>query len=215
MTPTLARTLSWEKEQENLSLDIHDLVKSASEVIAPLGPISKFAARSPWAGLERLSFEQTARRFKDVSDIELFPNDSLLKSARDQGEIDVKFLKEGLQQWIKQYSFGLPLKAAEEFCRAALTKDLPSSDLTVQPEVKRLAKKLSGFKYQLKTRQSVKTLSQRFEKIGGEAVLRDLNRHLIKWCKLFLDESQAVWSMPNREEGFYQAWRRMAALDRP
>ncbi|MCH6265014.1 DUF2309 domain-containing protein [Neobacillus citreus] len=213
MTPTLARTLSWEKEQENLSLDIHDLVKSASEVIAPLGPISKFAARSPWAGLERLSFEQTARRFKDVSDIEIFPNASVLKSAREQGEIDVKFLKEGLQQWLKQHSSGLPLKVAEEFCRSALTKDLPSSDLTVQPEVKRLAKKLSGFKYQLKTRQSVKTLSQRFEQIGGESVLRDLNRHLIKWCKLFLDESQAVWSMPNREEGFYQAWRRMASLD--
>ncbi|WP_284036546.1 putative inorganic carbon transporter subunit DabA [Neobacillus sp. 114] len=213
MATTLAKPLHWEEIQEDLSLDIHELVKSASEVIAPLGPISKFAARSPWAGLERQSFEQTARRFKDICDIELFPHDSVLKSARDQGEIDVNFLEKGLQQWLDRHSFELPRAAAEQFCRVALTKDTPSSDLTAHPEVKRLAKKLSGFKYQLKARQSVKTLSQRFEKIGNGSVLRDLNRHLIKWCKLFLDESQAVWSMPNREEGFYQAWRRMASLD--
>ncbi len=36
---------------------------------------------------------------------------------------------------------------------------------------------------------------------------------LIKWCKLFLDESQAVWSMPNREEGFYHAWRKLVQYD--
>ncbi|WP_462413685.1 DUF2309 domain-containing protein [Neobacillus sp. Marseille-QA0830] len=210
MAPTLARTLSWEKVPEDFSLDIHDLIKSASEVIAPLGPISQFAARSPWAGLERQSFEQTVRRFKDMSDIELFPQNSVMHSAWNQGEIEVEFLEEGLQQWLKQQSFELPRTAVEQFCRAALMQEPPSSDLSSLPEVKRLVKKM---KFHLKARHSVKPLSQRFEQIGGDWVSKDLNRHMIKWCKLFLDESQAVWSMPNREVGFYQSWRKMASLD--
>ena len=36
---------------------------------------------------------------------------------------------------------------------------------------------------------------------------------MIKWCKLYLDESQAVWSMPNREKGFYYAWKRLVLHD--
>jgi uncharacterized protein len=213
MTTTLAKTLDFEKVSEDLGLDIYDLVKSASEVIVPLGPISKFAARSPWAGLERQSFEQTARRLKDICDIEIFPNDSVLESAQAQGEIDPKCLEEALKQWLEKHSFGLSKTDVERFCRAALTQGLPSSDLKVLPEVKRMGKKLSGLRYQLRERQPVKAISQRFEQIGGEWALNDLNRHMIKWCKLFLDESQAVWSMPNREEGFYSAWRRMAPLD--
>ncbi|MDP4083221.1 MAG: Na-translocating system protein MpsB [Bacillota bacterium] len=213
MTTTLAKTLNWEGLPEELSPTIHDLVKSASKVIAPLGPISKFAARSPWVGLEQQTFEQTARRFKEICDIELFPNDSVIQSARDQGEIELNFLEEGLQQWIDKHSFELPRKVVEHFCRAALTQgDLPSKLLEL-PEVKRLGKKFSGFKLKLKEKQLVKPHSQRFEELGGDWALRDLNRHMIKWCKLFLDESQAVWSMPNREEGFYRAWRKMAPYD--
>ncbi|WP_066304257.1 DUF2309 domain-containing protein [Bacillus sp. FJAT-29814] len=211
MTTSLAKTLNWEKRVEELS--IQDVVKAASEVIVPLGPISRFAARSPWAGLERQSFEQTARRFKSISDIELFPDDSVLQSARNQGEIDVNFLEEGLQQWLKTHSFDLPHTVVEPFCRAALRQELPAQDLTALPEVKRLAKKLKGFKFHLKARPSVKTLSQRFGQIDGEWALRELNRHMIKWCKLYLDESQAVWPMPNREAGFYSAWRQMASFD--
>lgn len=40
-----------------------------------------------------------------------------------------------------------------------------------------------------------------------------VNRHLIKWLALFLDEGQAAWPMPGRELGFYKAWRRMGAKD--
>jgi uncharacterized protein len=206
MTTMLAKTLNWE-------LDIDDLVKKASEVISPLGPISKFAARSPWAGLEHQSFEQMARRFKDICNIELFPNDSVLQTARNQGEIDLNFLEEGLQQWLDKQSFKLPRETVEPFCRAALLQDKPSSKWTVLPEVKRMAKKLSSFKPEFKARPSLQTLSQRFDQICDKGVSRDLNRHMIKWCKLFLDESQAVWSMPNREEGFYPAWRRMVSFD--
>jgi len=40
-----------------------------------------------------------------------------------------------------------------------------------------------------------------------------VNRHLIAWLTAFLDEGQAAWPMPGREDGFYAAWRRLAIHD--
>jgi uncharacterized protein YbcC (UPF0753/DUF2309 family) len=213
MSPNLARTLNVEKELHNLDLDLNDLVQSASKVIAPLGPISTFAARNPWAGLERLSFEKTARRLKDTCDVDILPNDSMLKSAWDRGEISQNFLEAGLKRWLDSQNLDLPRDAAETYCHAALMEEQPTTNLVEASEVKRLAKKLSRFKFQFTEKKSVKTYSQLLEQQGSVKAASELNHHLIKWCKLFLDESQAVWSMPNREEGFYQAWRRLIQYD--
>ncbi|VTT85639.1 Hypothetical transmembrane protein coupled to NADH-ubiquinone oxidoreductase chain 5 homolog [Halorubrum sp. DM2] len=39
------------------------------------------------------------------------------------------------------------------------------------------------------------------------------DRVLTKWLSAFLDEGRAEWSMPNREDGFYEAFRSVAAYD--
>ena len=99
MNTTLARTVNG-KESDYLDLDINDLVKSASKVIVPLGPINTFAARNPWVGMEQQSFEQVARRLKDTSDVDIYPNDSIVtvctESWRDQSD----FIEIGLQNWL-------------------------------------------------------------------------------------------------------------------
>jgi hypothetical protein len=40
-----------------------------------------------------------------------------------------------------------------------------------------------------------------------------VDRHLTKWLAAFVDEDGAEWSMPNREAGFYRAWREVAPHD--
>ncbi|MFC3885572.1 DUF2309 domain-containing protein [Bacillus songklensis] len=213
MNTLLAKTLILEKEPDYLDLDINELVKSASKVIAPLGPINTFAARNPWMGLEGQPFELVARRLKDTCDVHIYPNDSMFQSARNRGEINQDFLEMGLQHWLDLQSLELPRGVGERFCRAALMQDKPSSNLLAVPELKSLARKLRRFKSQITEKHSVQTYSQCLEQLAGERVAHDLNRHIIKWCKLFLDESQAVWSMPNREEGFYHAWRGLVQHD--
>ncbi|MGP7816581.1 DUF2309 domain-containing protein [Niallia sp. 01092] len=206
-------TLNREKELDCFDLNMNDLVKAASKVIAPLGPINTFAARNPWTGLEDQSFEQVACKMKDTCDVDIYPNDSLLQSARNRGEINQDFLESRLKHWLDLQSLELPQNVAEQFCWSALTQDKPPSNLLEDPELKSLAKNLTSYKFEITEEHSVQTYSQRLEQLGGEKVAHDLNRHLIKWCKLFLDESQAVWSMPNREEGFYHAWRRLVLYD--
>ena len=40
-----------------------------------------------------------------------------------------------------------------------------------------------------------------------------VDRVLSKWLAAFLDEGNAEWPMPDREEGFYAAWRELAPYD--
>ena len=47
-------------EQSSYINDIRMTVENASKVIVPLSPISVFAARSPWSGLEDKTFDEVA-----------------------------------------------------------------------------------------------------------------------------------------------------------
>ncbi|MCF8568101.1 Na-translocating system protein MpsB [Alicyclobacillus tolerans] len=193
--------------------DIIDLVGVASRVIAPLGPITSFAARSPWIGVEDQSFEQVARWLKEVRDVDIYPSVSLLQKAMNRGEIDPKLLEKRLQHWLDSQSLKLPRNVAEGFCWSALQLDeLPSNFLTAT-ELKALTKKMNNLTLPVVKSHPMQTLTFRLERQSGVKLERELNRHMIKWCKLFLDESNAAWSLPNREEGFYRAWRRLVQYD--
>ncbi|CAM2824117.1 DUF2309 domain-containing protein [Flavobacterium frigoris] len=41
----------------------------------------------------------------------------------------------------------------------------------------------------------------------------DLDRIMAKWLAAFMDEGLAEWEMPNKSEGFYSAWRKLAVYD--
>jgi len=43
--------------------------------------------------------------------------------------------------------------------------------------------------------------------------LNNIDRHLIKWLSVFLDQGSTEWPMPNRAQGFYQAWKTNARYD--
>jgi hypothetical protein len=48
---------------------------------------------------------------------------------------------------------------------------------------------------------------------ASSAADEPLDRVMTKWLAAFLDQGQAAWPMPNREDGFYAAWRTVAPYD--
>jgi uncharacterized protein len=211
MKSTLAKTLNWEKEFDNLDFNI--LVKSASKVIAPLGPIQTFAARSPWMGMEGMTFENVARKLKNTCDVDIYPDMFHIRSAWERGEISQVFLEKGIKKWLDLQSFEIPRNVAEQFCLGALMFNKPSLSQLSLTEVEKTANNLIQLKLLITQNHTIRTLSQRLDQITGKSYLLDLNQHMIKWCKLFLDESQAVWTMPKRGNGFYHAWRELIQYD--
>lgn len=198
---------------QDLKPSIRDLVHFASRVIAPLGPIANFAARNPWAGLEEESFDEVARWLKNVQDVEIYPNPSILHAAKNRGAIHEKYLNEGLQQWLDIQPPDLSRTVSMRFCGAKLQLDEIPSKLLASPELQDLADKLFDLKFEFTKKPSIQTYSRCLELEGAGRVAHDLNCHLIRWCKLFLDTSKAAWSLPNRREGFYRAWRRLVQYD--
>ncbi|MEZ3162987.1 DUF2309 domain-containing protein [Halorubrum sp. RMP-47] len=51
------------------------------------------------------------------------------------------------------------------------------------------------------------------ERAQTDSAAERVDRVLTKWLSAFLDEGRAEWSMPNREAGFYDAFRSVAAYD--
>lgn len=112
---------SFKKKDVNMNIqekDINDFVQSASRVIAPLWPISTFAARHPWVGLEKQSFEQVADWLKEIRDVDIYPSASMIHSAKRRGEIDESFLYAGLHRWLDSQSFHIPREKVERYCQA-------------------------------------------------------------------------------------------------
>ena len=87
---------NFKKKDTNIEIqekNINDLVVSASRVIAPLWPISTFAAHHPWMGLEKQSFEQVANWLKEARNVDIYPSASMIHSAKAKGEIEESFYK--------------------------------------------------------------------------------------------------------------------------
>lgn len=193
--------------------ELTDLIESASRVIAPLWPISTFAARNPWMGLEKQSFEQVASWLKDTRDVDIYPSASMILSAKRNGEIDEDFVKMGLQRWLDSISFNIPRNAAERFCMAALKLDpIPTTLLSSNP-IEKWAEEFNGLNTNRPQNSMMQPISSHIENEEGERLVNVLDYHVIKWCKLYLDDSQASWTMPNREKGFYRAWRSLIQYD--
>jgi uncharacterized protein YbcC (UPF0753/DUF2309 family) len=57
------------------------------------------------------------------------------------------------------------------------------------------------------------TLGEFCQRLTGMRVPGQINDLMIRWCAAFLDEGLAGWPMPDRERGFYEAWRRLAERD--
>ncbi|MEC2309072.1 DUF2309 domain-containing protein [Bacillus atrophaeus] len=191
--------------------DIHVLIESASQVIAPLWPISIFAARNPWMGLENQPFDQVASWLKNARDVDIYPSASMIRSAKNKGEIDEDFVEMGLQHWLDSHSFNITRDVAERFCHAGLKLEPLPSNLLSSYKLEKLVNECSGVDHIENV--FMQPISSYIENQDGERLVNILDHHVIKWSKLYLDDSQAGWTMPNREEGFYRAWQHLIQYD--
>jgi len=94
--------------------------------------------------------------------------------------------------------------SADAFEQAWDRGDIDQDILKIQLEQKGIT---------LSTEESLRRM-QTFDNPGkAQSELDDVDRNLIKWLSVFLDQGSTEWPMPYRNEGFYQAWKKNARHD--
>ncbi|MFB6183964.1 MAG: DUF2309 domain-containing protein [Haloarculaceae archaeon] len=84
-------------------------------------------------------------------------------------------------------------------------------DGRIDPDV--LSRKLSDHGYDDDPETLLDRMAETDDRPAGPDSADRVDRVLTKWLAAFLDQGTATWPMPNREQGFYAAWRQVAPHD--
>lgn len=195
------------RNKKDVSRSILQLVEQACDAIAPLWPISTFIARHPWMELEHMPFTEVAEHFQQNLHVHLYPTIPVVRKALARGEIDSSFVEKQLENWLSEQSLPVHRHKAEQLCRALLWNETVPHEWLDSSELNELAAEIAEWIGSTNA-AVVKPISARMKKLDER-----LDQQMIKWCKLYLDENQAAWAMPFREQGFYPAWQKLIQND--
>ncbi|MGH7166977.1 MAG: putative inorganic carbon transporter subunit DabA, partial [Nitrospiraceae bacterium] len=223
---------------ESKRMELRGVVRLAGEVIAQYWPMRTFVHHNPLHGLEYLPFEGTVRRGKQFMGGNGYLPSLSYRDYLKSGRIQFQHLDDALKPLAhdkhvvigsRTVTHGAVLRAclAEGLCTPVvepLDDQLPdSSNDLIDRVAARLASVLTFSDLRERIRAIAEgdeaalgrwlTLSHWCDDTLGAQIVRQINDQLIKWCEAFLDEGHAAWSMPEREQGLYGAWKALAAQE--
>ncbi len=220
-------------------MELRSLVKLAGEAVAIYYPMTTFIHHNPLHGLEHLSFDEaiskgqvlfggrgylkpaTYRTYAQLGLITPTQIDRTLAPLAT-GEpvhlgpcvishLDVLraqllhgFLvpaEDQLKAWLEGAPDDPTLTALSERLRTACHPRDPTRHMyaTVHGDHAMLGREI--------------TLSAWCDRLLNSGIQDQINGRLIKWCAAFLDQGQATWTMPHRQETLYGAWKKLARTD--
>ena len=186
-------------DTENRRARLRSDVAVAARVVPTHYPLETFIAVNPLAGLEGMPFEQAIRRAGDLYGIRGVLDEEAFRRFYRDGRITDGDLDRALAHRFPNLSNGEELRLGErvvsplEFLRADLLHGTPQAGRGIgTPQAGR------------------QTLTRAAE--HAPAVADIVDAQTSKWCAAFFGD--AAWAMPGRENGFYSAWRALAAGDR-
>ncbi len=208
--------------------ELHELVHRSSEVIAHYWPMTGFVHHNPLHDLVEFRFQEAVRISRRFTGGQGYlPNEQYRQFVKS-GRISSQHLDAAVRAFARDDELEVAGRKISHFevLRAHLLEGITApSDETVEALVDRSP-----------NRTVIRTVAGRVnpkveERDDTRAIGRDvtlvrwcdnalhkqvewtLNKEVIKWCEAFLDEGHAVWPMPGKEQGFYAAWRSLAARE--
>ena len=208
-------------------LKIRSMIYVAAEPVPYFWPMRAFIHHNPLHGLESLSFEHAVEK-----GAKLFHGQGYLKRESYQkylreGRVDRERLAQEVDRFLAQRSdiAGLELHAmlmtllteidTPVMLPASLAND---SDIQAALNGQAIHNHASQAESQhVPVREDLRNtlLGERpvyeaVDALYGTDIGASLDELVIKSCLDFFDEGQSVWRMPNRERGFFAAWRQVA-----
>lgn len=195
--------------QEN----INEVVDNAKRVITPLSPISIFAARNPWEGLETETFEQVAEWLQKIRDVDIYPSAGFIHQAIEQGQIDKALAYNKIDNDVAYNNYRIPQQEMTKYIEShQLLPEGPQSLITNTDFSDYISQTIAELSLE-KLNEVIRPKSDYLIDTNGKVLSEQLNKQMIKWSKLYVDQFLSSWTMPKREQSFYHAWLHLAQHD--
>jgi len=199
---------------------VRGAVTLAFDAIAPVWPLGGFVATNPLSGFEYLPFQEAIRRMHQQTGARGFLPENTYRAWYREGRISLDALEQALDR-VSPRDQSRRLLGHDIDRRSLLRYSLltdPANceidqtiDLAVVERLLRFVLPASIARHET---APVPTLAHLVDQRHGTDLRRLIDERMTFWCAAFLDEGEAVWSMPYRDRGFYRSWRRLAAYER-
>ncbi len=205
-------------------LNIRARVYVAGQVVPFFWPMRTFISRNPLHELEHLPFPEALERGATLFRAKTFLPRREQQALLSEGRIDRDALRAEIRRAVAPdpHLPGIDLPRWTEALLTEITKPLfaepqkasagqihqalqgrpvtPAPDLTAEQAT---ALALAALPMDRPMEEVVDAL------FGGDLANR-LDQEVIRACQHFFDEGQSVWDMPDRDQGFFCAWRAVA-----
>ena len=207
-----------------MKAQIRSMIFVAGEPIPYFWPMRAFIHHNPLHGLEQMPFEDAVAEGKRLFHGKGFLPRATYQQYYREGKIDHHKLGRGINRFLEQQA---SIEGIDS--KAWLTELLTEVDAPVSPEDNLagtwdVLAALHGEELPaagdhepdvLAARMSESLLStcpiyETLDALYGTGIGDELDELVIKSCLDFFDEGQSVWEMPDREQGFFVAWREVA-----
>ncbi|MEP6600214.1 MAG: DUF2309 domain-containing protein [Nitrospirota bacterium] len=217
-------------------MELRSYVEIAGEIIAQYWPMRTFIHHNPLHGLESLPFHQAVAQGAERFGGRGYLRNDMFRAYVRSGRIDVEDVRAALEPLAadKQISVdGRTISHLDVLSASMIhgvTEDSPDhADSALETDAETTTKLVSwlestGIIQTVKAGMALtpgssaglpirESLSEWCDRTVGTALVETIDREMVKWCSVFLDEGQTTWSMPNRERTFYRAWKSLAQYD--
>lgn len=207
-----------------MKAQIRAMVFVAGEPIPFFWPMRSFIHHNPLHGLEHKAFEDAvAQGQKLFHGVGFLPRTQYQQYYRE-GKIDCIHLQSGVDNFLEKRPSidNLDLQS----CLMMLLTDIetPITNNESVISVPDIAAALRNEKLSSTEDIDLDVIARRMcdslfeecplyetlDKLFGTGIADELDELVIKSCLDFFDEGQSVWQMPDREKGFFLAWREVA-----
>ncbi|WP_455376581.1 DUF2309 domain-containing protein [Kaarinaea lacus] len=207
-----------------MKAQIRSMVFVAGEPIPYFWPMRAFIHHNPLHGLERMTFEEAVAEGQ-----RLFHGAGFLPRATYQNycrhnKIDIQSLSASVNDFLKQHeSFEridlhgwlMSLLTETDMSITVSNSEAKVSDISAElrqqsiPESREI-KNEDLVNQLIDSLMTHCPLYESLDNLFDTGIGEELDELVIKSCLDYFDEGQSVWEMPEREQGFFAAWREVA-----
>jgi len=211
------------------SLKIRSTIHVAAEPIPFFWPMRTFIHHNPLHGLEHLPFSQAVEEGKRLFHGRVYLPRRIYQKYLSQGKVDSSSFRAGIRRFAAKHEAvpgidltvwieALALEVSNPICTKSDMADVTDIHAAINGRaIVRAGEEAAESVGMFLRRQLLdeRPVYEAMDILFGTKIGAELDELVINSCLDFFDEGQSVWGMPERQLGFFKAWRDVVSRNVP